>query len=50
MRGANPRPTIKGEFEMYNKMEAFFVEHKVIANMILGLEGAAIGIMFALAI
>lgn len=32
------------------KLEAFFEKHKVLGNMLIGLEGAAIGIMFALAI
>lgn len=35
---------------MYDRLEAFFRRHKVLANIIIALEGAAIGIMFALAI
>lgn len=36
--------------KMYNKMEAFFQGHKLLGNIILAVEGAAIGIMFALAL
>jgi len=32
------------------KLEAFFVKHKILANLLIALEGAIIGIMFALAI
>ena len=32
------------------KLEAFFEEHKILANMLIALEGAVIGIMFALAL
>ena len=32
------------------KLEAFFEQHRILANLIIALEGAAIGIMFALAI
>lgn len=35
---------------MHNKIEAFFQGHKILGNIILAIEGAAIGIMFALAI
>ena len=31
-------------------LEAFFEEHKILANLLIALEGAAIGIMFALTI
>ena len=32
------------------KLEAFFERHKILANLLIALEGAAIGIMFALAL
>lgn len=35
---------------MYKKLEAFFQGHKLFGNIILAVEGAAIGIMFALAL
>lgn len=35
---------------MYNKIESWLCRHKITAHILLGLEGAAIGIMFALAI
>ena len=35
---------------MYNKVESFFQGHKVLGNIILAVEGAAIGVMFALAL
>ncbi len=31
-------------------LEAFFEKNKILANLLIALEGAAIGIMFALAI
>ena len=35
---------------MYDRLESFFAKHQVLANIIIALEGAAIGIMFALSI
>ncbi len=35
---------------MYNKIEKYLNKHKLLANLLIALEGAAIGIMFALAI
>lgn len=32
------------------KLEAFFEQHKVLAHILIALEGAVIGIMFALSI
>ena len=35
---------------MYDRLESFFAKHKVLGNIIIALEGAVIGIMFALSI
>lgn len=35
---------------MYNKINSYLEQHQILAHVLLCLEGAAIGIMFALAI